>query len=528
VVRCAKQCSGREAMARYKDYSYEQTKLIPIAFSNQILPGTFEYTLNYLIDNEFDLSRFEQRYHNDETGAPAYDPAILLKIILYAYSRGITSSRQIEQCCQENIIFMALSADTHPHFTTIADFISWSSEAIIELFRDVLLICNKMGLIGKEMFAVDGCKLGSNASKEWSGTLGELKKKQQKMEQAVRYLVEKHKEMDSQVENDSLAEREQRQIETLRAKVKKLKSWLKENQEKIGKSGKPRKSNLTDNESAKMKSSHGVIQGYDGVATVDGKHQVVVHAEAYGQPQEHELLEPMVKGTRENFKAIGVQGDIFEKAKLTADAGFHTEKNMQMLFAEQIDGYVADILFRKRDPRFATAERHRARAKAERQKERGSGYYRPSDFIYDAASQTCICPAGNRLYRNGRHIQIRGFGFVKFRGAKRDCIPCPLRAKCLRRPEQTLTRQVVFFTGRTADKPETYTHKMKKKIDTPQGRSRYGQRLGIVEPVFANICSTLGLRRFSLRGKIKVDAQWKLFCIVHNLLKIHRYGPGFA
>src|SRR5215472_3024633 len=79
-------------MARYKDYSYEQTKLIPIAFSQQILPGTFEHTLNYLIDNEFDLSGFEQRYHNDETGAPAYDPAILLKIILYAYSRGMRSS----------------------------------------------------------------------------------------------------------------------------------------------------------------------------------------------------------------------------------------------------------------------------------------------------------------------------------------------------------------------------------------------------------------------------------------------------
>ena len=69
-------------MARYKDYSYEQTKLIPLAFSQQILPGTFEYTLNYLIDNEFDLSCFEQRYHNDETGAPAYDPAILVKVRL--------------------------------------------------------------------------------------------------------------------------------------------------------------------------------------------------------------------------------------------------------------------------------------------------------------------------------------------------------------------------------------------------------------------------------------------------------------
>jgi transposase len=509
-------------MARFKEYSYEQTKLIPIAFSHQILPGTFEYTLNYLIDNEFDLSVFERRYHNDETGAPAYDPAILLKIILYAYARGMVRSREIERCCGENVIFMALSADTHPHFTTIADFISSSSEQIIELFRDVLLICAKLGLIGKEMFAIDGCKLPSNTSKEWSGTKGELKKKQQKMERAVRYLVEKHAEMDGQGEADPVGEREQKQIETLQEKVRKLKSWLRKNEEKIGKSGKPRKSNLTDNESAKMKSSHGVIQGYDGVASVDSKHQVVVHAEAFGQPQEHELLKPMIEGTRNNFQAIGAQGDIFEQAKLTADAGFHTEQNMKMLFEEQIDGYVADILFRKRDPRFATAARHKPK------KGKTTEHFTPKDFIYDQATQTCICPAGNKLYRNGRNIQIRGFGFVKFRGAKMHCVACPLRAKCLRHPERTQTRQVVFFTGRSADKPETYTQKMKKKIDTAQGRSRYSQRLGIVEPVFANICSTLGLRRFSLRGKAKVDAQWKLFCIVHNLLKIHRYGPGFA
>ena len=127
----------------------------------------------------------------------------------------------------------------------------------------------------------------------------------------MRFLIEKHREVDARAEGDAVMEREQKQIETLREKVKKLKSWLKENEEKIGRSGKPRKSNLTDNESAKMKSSHGVIQGYDGVAMVDSKHQVVVHAEAFGQPQEHELLKPMVEGTRENFEAIGVQGDIF-------------------------------------------------------------------------------------------------------------------------------------------------------------------------------------------------------------------------
>jgi hypothetical protein len=89
---------------------------------------------------------------------------------------------------------------------------------------------------------------------------------------------------------------------------------------------------LTDNESAKMKSSHGVIQGYDGVATVDSKHQVVVHAEAFGEPQEHDLLKPMIEGTRENFQAIGKNKHIFKKTQLVADAGFHTENNMEMLF----------------------------------------------------------------------------------------------------------------------------------------------------------------------------------------------------
>jgi transposase len=207
-------------MARYKDYDYKQTKLIPVSFSEQILPGTFEYTLNYLIDHEVDLSVFEARYRNDETGAPAYDPAVLLKIILYAYSRGIISSREIERCCRENIVFIALAADTQPHFTTIADFIASLGEQITGLFRDVLLICDELGLIGKEMFAIDGCKLPSNAAKEWSGTRADFAKKTKKMERAIRHLLTKHREADVGLGDLSVMAREQRQIKTLRAKVR--------------------------------------------------------------------------------------------------------------------------------------------------------------------------------------------------------------------------------------------------------------------------------------------------------------------
>ena len=165
--------------------------------------------------------------------------------------------------------------------------------------------------------------------------------------------------------NEDSIDHDKQYIATLRRQIRKIKGWLGENDDKPGKTGKPIKSNITDNESAKMKTSNGVIQGYNGVAATDSKHQVVVHAEAFGVAQEHGLLEPMVEGARNNFQAIGAEDDVFNKAKLTADSGFHTEANMKMLAEEGIDDYVADILFRKRDPRFKDRERYKERHRKE-------------------------------------------------------------------------------------------------------------------------------------------------------------------
>ena len=319
-------------------------------------------------------------------------------------------------------------------------------------------------------------------------------------------------------------------METLRGKVKKIKAWLRDNEDKPGKSGKPLKSNITDNESAKMKTSHGVIQGYDGVAVVDGKHQVVVHAEAFGAAQEHDLLIPMIEGARENFEAIGNKKDVFKQAKLTADSGFHTEANMKEVMEQGIDAYIADTQFRKRDPRFSDVDKYKERFRKERAEYYGvANLYRPHrDFTISEDKTHCICPAGKRLYRNGANVIVNGNKAVKFRGRKTDCRICELRERCLRHPDRTEARQVYFFQGSAESKPETFTQKMKRKIDLIKGRLIYNRRLGTAEPVFGNICSTLGLDRFTLRGKRKVNIQWVLYCTVHNLLKVHRYGPGFA
>ena len=129
-------------MKNYLPYNDRQNAMVVVNFLDQLQPGTFEWALHYLLSGKLDLSAFDALYKNDDVGRPAYDPAIILRIILFAYSKGITSSRQIEWCCQTNIIFKALSCDTVPHSTTIAAFVSSHPDAITALFENVLLVCD--------------------------------------------------------------------------------------------------------------------------------------------------------------------------------------------------------------------------------------------------------------------------------------------------------------------------------------------------------------------------------------------------
>ncbi len=129
--------------------------------------------MDYLLDHEIDLTSFDKRYINDENGAPAYPPRILLKVVLFAYSKGLVSSRVIAEACVENMVFVALCGGTSPHFTTIAGFVSSLKDEIATIFSQVLMVCDRRGLIGRETFAIDGVKLPSNASTQRSGTRSE-------------------------------------------------------------------------------------------------------------------------------------------------------------------------------------------------------------------------------------------------------------------------------------------------------------------------------------------------------------------
>ena len=419
----------------------------------------------------------------------------------------------------ENVQFIALACDQQPHFATLAHFVATLGQEVEAVFRDVLMVCNAQGLIGKNMFAIDGCKLPSNASKEWSGTRADFERKAAKMERAVAHLLQAHAEQDASEaldpNEDTQRRHEERTIATLRKNADKLRAALASTTERLGAKGKPIKRNLTDAESATLKSGRGVLQGYIGVAAVDDTHQVIVEAQAHGTPQEHDLLKPVIDGVREHFTAIGEDGAADDAAWL-ADAGYNSERGLKALASDKIDGYIADGQMRQRDPRYAEASAHKPASKAK--------FFQPGDFRFDREQGTCMCPAGKTLKLSSANATITGRKATVFKGTAATCEACPLRRQCLHKPDVTAVRQVAFFEGIVASKlPNPHCRAMREKIDSPEGRAIYAHRMGLIEPVFGHI-QQRGLRRFTLRGRAKVDAQWKLFCIVHNVAKLQRHG----
>jgi transposase len=477
-----------------------------------MLPGTFEWTLGYLIDRT-DLSLFDLQYDNDEKGAPAYQPAVLLKIIFYCYSRGIITSRPIEQATKTNIAVKALAADAEPDHDTIAHFISSNGEAIKDLFTQILIQCGQLGLINGEMFAIDGCKLPSHASREWSGSIAELQKKRSDLRKLAGRIVERHKELDKSesarkkqkpfkktMGDDQ--ERRQRHIDRIEKKIARLDTFLKTAEPHLGGSGNEVQSNITDPESARIKSPHGYIQGYNGIAIADSAHQVIVSAEAVGSGSEGGYLPAMLDSLDGYMRMV------------TGDTGYFSENNLQEAAKRNIEVLIPDQQFRRRDPYFDNRKGH------------GKGRFTAGDFTYNKKNNTFICPNKKTLIYKGFITLNRNSG-DKYQAHPAGCKNCRFLSRCVasrggKTHMRTLYLPVSKFAVNLCDT-------MRKKIDDPAYRELYSRRMQIIEPVFADITYCKGMNRFSLRSKIKVNIQWLLFCMAHNIAKcIRPLALGYA
>lgn len=512
-------------MANYLDDNLNQSVFLDLNFLEILGEKTFERSLYTLLTETLDLSEFHNRYKNKTVGRKAYPPALLLRVIFYAYYRGITSSRVIERSCQTDLTFMALAAGKRPHFTTIADFVSSHSEAMSALFHKVLLICCKSGLVGKEHFAIDGCKLPSDASKQWSGTHKDLQKKSDKLKQSAQKIIDRHLSNDNQ-KNDGDKDRELKTVDTLLRNAEKIDEFLSVNDKRMGKGRRPREvqSNITDNDSAKMTTSKGTLQGFNCQTASDELYQVVVATECFGVGQDQSLLRPMI----ENIKA-NLGEDIFDNGLLlTADTGYSSEETMEYIFDQRIDAIIPDTLHRQRDPRIAgseTVRKHKQHRQNTRHDKRNTTARIPaSEFCFHEESLTCVCPNGHEMMYHGDHFEIGNKRYHRFKSYLKNCRACPLQSECMKKPLREHGRQVSFEVKREDNK--SFLDLMRQKVDSEQGRKNYARRMWTIEPVFGNITSNKGLDRITLRGKAKATCQWTICCIMHNIEKLWRYGDA--
>jgi transposase len=504
-------------MAKFKPYNYDQMVLLPISLENQLVPGSLEHTIHEVVEKHIKLSVFDERYNNDDTGASAIHPKVLLKIILFAYSRGLISSRQIERACLENITFMALACGHTPDHSTIAAFVSSMQEEVQSVFCDVLVVCDNLGLLGGSHFSLDGVKLSANVSKEWSGTFDELQHKRDKLQEKIKQILAEHAQADQNPEFEK--EQQKKREKRLQQQVERLNAFLESEKPKMGRDGNEIQSNVVDNQSVKMPTSHGVVQGYNAQALVDSKHQVILAAEAFST-QDADNLQPMLTGAKKNLAQAGKDENFFRGKMLTADSNYHSFDSLTFCQSAGVDAYIPDIRFRKRDERFANQERFKDGIHDRQRPEKKNEPFSVEDFKLDPARGVYTCPEGKNLTLHARNQRNRHRLYDIYHARPQDCAACPARARCLSQPNASRR----YLSVQVKEDAHNVLDEMKAKIDSPQGKKIYARRLAIVEPVFANLCVHKRMNRFTLRSKSKVDVQWRLYAMVHNIGKICAFG----
>jgi transposase len=465
-------------MARgFLPYTLDQRLLLPPDMRAWLPEGHAALFVSDVVD-AMDLSTiYEACETGDDRGRAGYHPAMMTKLLVYGYCFGVTSSRRIERATQQDVAFRVLSGDQQPDHDSIATFRRRHMVALGELFVQMFELCREAGLVKLGHHAVDGTKMGADASKHKAMSYERMGEAKAKLEAEVQKLLEEAERVDAEEDalhgkgkrGDELPKELQRRESRLKkiqeakvaleaeAKAKaEAKAWeakakLEERARKEQETGKktagrppevpvveeakpePKaQRNFTDPESRIMPdgaNKGSFLQGYNAQIAVDAEAQIIVAAEVTQQTNDKQQLEPMAKAI---VASVGRLADV-----TSADAGYFSEEAI-----ERVQSMGTELL-----------------VPPNRQKH----------------GESCAEPFESSA-------------------------PFP-------------------------DSPSS-TERMRQRLRTAVAIALYRMRKAIVEPVFGQIKGVRGLRRFALRGLVLVRAEWRFIAMTHNLLKLFRHGPG--
>jgi transposase len=428
----------------------------------------------FLLDTvpQLDVSRFYAPYETETRGAPPFDPAMMVCLLLYAYCVGVFSSRKIALACERNLAFIAIVGQDRPDFRTISDFRKLHLEAFKDVFVQVVRLAGEAGLVKLGNVSTDGTKIQGNASRHKAMSYGYMTKEVERLREEIETLVTQAYQQDEAEEAAlgsrrgdelpaELARREDR-LATIEAAMHRLEARAKaeadaerqrraEVEAERARTGKTRRgkgpapvddtpadkaqTNFTDPELYIMQ-THNKGWEYCGNAqvSVDGACQIIIACDVTDASNDKQQAAPVAQATLTTLAQAGIERPTDESGVL--------------------------------QPIPATLD---------------SGYYS------EAAAQT-----------------LEDLGFDPYMATGRQKHHAP--------------------EAEASDVPATAKERMAAKVRTPDGKAFYARRKVIVEPVFGQIKEVRGFRRFLLRGLAKIRGEWRLVCLTHNLLKLWRYG----
>ena len=462
-------------MAHITGKDRSQRLLLPDAVDDYVGPDNPVRFIDAFVDNlDLEAAGF-QRVRPNEMGRPGYDPADLLKLYIYGYLNRVRSSRRLEAETHRNLEVIWLLRRLTPDFKTIADFRRDNRQAFRQVFRAFVRLCRELNLYGSELIAVDGTRIKAVNHRDRNFTQAKLKRDLQRIDERLDRYLDQMNEADA---DDTGGETHA--VAGLNAKIalmRKRKETLEGHRQRLVETGEAQLS-LTDPDSRSMKAGTGVGVGYNVQIAVDTRHNLIAEQQVHSKVSDLGLLAETAIAARENLAV--------DEIDAVADRGYFKIEDIEECEAAGVTPYVP---------------------KPDRSPARRSGHFMKSEFRYDAATDTYLCPAGQRL------VPLYRFSISKTRPGARlvsyvnraACLSCRLRDRCTRRTNRHITRYeneaiMERMAARLAARPEVM-HRRRESVEHP----------------FGSVKQWMGQGAFLTRRLEHVRGEFSLTALAYNL-----------
>jgi len=474
-----------------RDYNNKDALLFPAAIGDYLPKDHLARVIDEVVDR-LDLRCLYAKV--SFVGNPSYHPKMMLKILFYGYATSAFSSRKIKKGLESDVAFIFLSGMQKPDFRTISDFRKNNLQELAEVFVQIVRLCRELGLVELGHIALDSTVIKASANRDKYYDKKQLDEEEQKTRAKIKELLDKAEKMDSAEDKvygpDVCGGELPLGLRSPQERLKKIQEAQRKLQEQS-----LREVNLTDSDANfQMQRSGIVTPGYRAEVAIDGKGQIIVACDVTSKRTDYEQLIPLIEQTEGNLPEVLSQGSVV----ITADSGYSSMERLAELESKKhIDAYIPDAKYQgKRRGKIIDED----------------SPFHKKHFRYNPQKDTYVCPGNREL-------------IFKWRGKEKGGQPCSVY-RC--RSCQGCSHFGVCTNNREGREIRCYDntdvlYRMRRKLDTAEGKQIYAKRKIIVEPPFGNIKHNLKFREFLLRGLKKVKAEFALIAIVHNILKIARF-----